>query len=141
MPIIRQPPLELIWSLIMNRILLGLGVTVMSLAFTAESSAQYGRSCVRPTTVRAYSTPYYGRHSIGPGTHISRYAAPAYSQHHVPRSTIHSTRIYYPQSSYRVSPSAFHNPYVSPGRYGGYRGYYPYSGGYGHSGVSLRIGF
>ena len=34
--------------------------------------------------------------------------------------------------------SAFHNPYVSPGRYGGY---YPYSGGYGHSGVSLRIGF
>ncbi|MDA7662631.1 hypothetical protein N8550_01385 [Pirellulaceae bacterium] len=122
----------------MNRILLGLGVAVVSLAFTSESNAQYGRSCVRPTTVRSYSTPYYGRHSIGPGTHTSRYASPAYSHYHVPRSTIHSTRIYYPRSTYRASPSAFHNPYVSPGRYGGY---YPYSGGYGHSGVSLRIGF
>lgn len=121
----------------MNRILLGLGVTVLSLAFTSESNAQRGRNCFGPTTVRAYSTPYYGRHSVGPGTHVSRYAAPAYSNYHVPRSTIQSTRIYYPQSTYRVAPSSFQNPYISPGRYGGY---HPY-GGYGNSGLSLRIGF
>lgn len=120
----------------MKRVLIAAFAVVSILCLSNSASAQHHRRGCRPVSGFLYSTPYYSYRSVGPGTHISRYAVPGHGvPGRVPGTTFQSYRYRVPT----VHPYGFHstNPYL-------HRGAYPYSlyrYGYGLTGPSLSIRF
>ena len=129
----------------MNRILLSLMVVVVFFAVSETLSAQSIRRITRPSN-RSLTYSNFSYRSVGPGTHISRYAVPSQitrRNHTVSRSThyrlpnTHSHRIYH-SHPYLHSHGYLRSPYLTSPGWNYQFGYSPH---YYRSGLSFRIGF